>query len=789
MSFNDAIILLLQGKAAPTLYSKAKIKGHEWEKYKPRPWRGGGTPLPSKPEVGPTMCESEVIFSRGEFLTGLLDKNQYGATSYCIVHAFFELYGGTYSSKLLSAFSKIFTNFLHTQGFTLGVRDILVTDKANAVRQQIMKDTKKLGHESAAAGVGLLKEGAPLPTASELEDALEVAHRESRKIPKRRVDIDRAYKERLSSANNKVNSACMPKGLVATFPHNNLQLMVQAGAKGSSVNTMQISCLLGQIELEGKRPALMISGKPLPSFKPYDTRPRAGGFIDGRFMTGIKPQEFFYHCMAGREGLIDTACKTSRSGYLQRCLVKLLEGLVVNYDQTVRDSCDGSVIQFQYGEDGLDVCKSQYLKPSQFDFMMINRDAIHDPKAVEKAKNAVQDKTALEKYKRQVVKAKAKAPEGRRSSGFLKFCEKHDGDESSKEDLVVSKTTGRSKKARRLEEAWRDHENKAKYEKKAGKLPDPVVSKFRPDSNFGSVTETIDKMIDEYHNKDDTFKEMIYTKFMHAMADPGEPVGILAAQSVGEPSTQMTLNTFHFAGRGDMNVTLGIPRLREILMVASVNIKTPSVTIPFLPHVSEKAKEALRICLNRVTMANVLEAVKVNEKLDLTKGQRRRLVTMRYEFLPRKSYKNQLGVNPSLIMKYFEKTFISRKFMVILSSVMKDKKVNIETEGDGKKGRGASKKKANEDDDAANDKAMDQLEKGGLGEGHASSDEEDLADDADATETRKKSRQMDDDFGEELSDEEVDLVKQLDDELNDDARDEFNIDEDDPKSRTVSPEL
>ena len=60
---------------------------------------------------------------------------------------------------------------------------------------------------------------------------------------------------------------------------------------------------------------------------------------------------------------------------------------------------------------------------------------------------------------------------------------------------------------------------------------------------------------------------MIHLKCMHSMVDPGEPVGILAAQSVGEPSTQMTLNTFHFAGRGDMNITLGIPRLREILMV------------------------------------------------------------------------------------------------------------------------------------------------------------------------------------------------------------------------------
>lgn len=77
--------------------------------------------------------------------------------------------------------------------------------------------------------------------------------------------------------------------------------MVQSGAKGSTVNTMQISCLLGQVELEGKRPPIMISGKTHPSFPAFEFSPRAGGFIDGRFMTGIKPQEFFFHCMAGRE--------------------------------------------------------------------------------------------------------------------------------------------------------------------------------------------------------------------------------------------------------------------------------------------------------------------------------------------------------------------------------------------------------------------------------------------------------------------------------------------------------
>ena len=93
----------------------------------------------------------------------------------------------------------------------------------------------------------------------------------------------------------------MGDGLVKAFPANNLHLMVVSGAKGSMVNAMQMSCLLGQMELEGKRPPLMISGRSLPSFPAYDSSPRAGGFVTGRYLTGIGPQELFFHCMAGRE--------------------------------------------------------------------------------------------------------------------------------------------------------------------------------------------------------------------------------------------------------------------------------------------------------------------------------------------------------------------------------------------------------------------------------------------------------------------------------------------------------
>ncbi len=156
---------------------------------------------------------------------------------------------------------------------------------------------------------------------------------------------------------------------------------------------------------------------------------------------------------------------------------------------------------------------------------------------------------------------------------------------------------------------------------------------------------------------------------------------------------------------------------------------------------------------------------------------------MKFQFLPRKAYKNQYNTDPGKILHYFEDFFLSRRFQVVLSSVIKDKKLNIESD----KNKRSSKKKAAEDFDdegqEAPDKTMDQLEKGGFGEGHASSDEEDLPDDADATEARKKSRQADDDHAEEMSDEEVDMVRNLDKELGDDIPDFSDGEESDGKAR------
>ena len=113
----------------------------------------------------------------------------------------------------------------------------------------------------------------------------------------------------------------------------------------------------------------------------------------------------------------------------------------------------------------------------------------------------------------------------------------------------------------------------------------------------------------------DTFATLMRLRYLHAMAQPGEAVGVVAGQSIGEPSTQMTLNTFHMAGRGEANVTLGIPRLRELFMTASQEIKTPVMTLPLRHNTARADAQTLVNKLRRIRFAEALRGLRVSERL------------------------------------------------------------------------------------------------------------------------------------------------------------------------------
>lgn len=725
--------IIPEGKNLISFSGTSKINNKSWEKEPSREWKCGIAFDKDK-----EMSESEVIIQKGYLISGVLDKQHFGATPYGLTHCLYELYGGDCSSNFLDSVGRLCTAYLQMNGFTLGVEDILVNAKADKSRRHFMRKLRKIGDEIALKALELDQKP------DDLKEHLEKAYFDDPVKFKSRLDQE--YKTALDSYTNEINKVCIPGGLIAKFPDNNLQLMVSSGAKGSSVNTMQISCLLGQIELEGKRPPLMISGKSLPSFKAFDTRPCAGGYIDSRFMTGITPQEFFFHCMAGREGLIDTAVKTSRSGYLQRCLIKHLEGISVCYDGTVRDH-DGSVIQFAYGEDGIEVQKSTFFKKNLMNFLANNADAVVDRSVIKKLKKETPEE--IKEYKKKMSSWKDYPV--KKVSPFTVFTQRIRDDISEKSFKKFNKLTGRSKAYKKMLKKWNSLAEESKREYQIEVRPDPLSAKFNRNHDFGVISEKIEALIEEYitsnfedkgNQEKKKLRNMMEAKYMLSLCEPGEAVGLLAAQSVGEPSTQMTLNTFHFAGRGEMNVTLGIPRLREILMTASKSIKTPYLDVPLKKVKSEKKKKKnakkLKQAFQKVTLADVLEKIVVDEKLLLEK-ERLFTYTVRFQFLPHDCYKNDFVVKPKDIINYMEKRFL----LTLSAKIRKFAKRYGDSIHETKEEKIMSKKSEEEDgEDVDNVDAtgISSRNMNRLGEEHESSDEEEELDDDDATKAKLRSR-------------------------------------------------
>ncbi|KAJ1611319.1 putative DNA-directed RNA polymerase I [Cryptosporidium canis] len=393
------------------------------------------------------------------------------------------------------------------------------------------------------------------------------------------------------------------------FPHNGFSSMVLTGAKGSKVNYNMICVMLGQQELEGRRVPIMPSMKTLPSFATYDLGSRAGGLITDRYLDGLHAQEFFFHCMSGREGLVDTAVKTARSGYLQRCILKGLESMIVNYDGTVRSE-DDTIVQFIYGDDGIDVSKSSYL--SKLEDLVRNKSLLErDVKFEESMNNQFltssfdnvfrfenkQDlfRTCLNQNnvfeKKSPKKAKKSEDnsfdhltvpneEIKKNSINLEDCSASYLSEMTINSLLPTILNGGS-----VSESFLKNLSETNIQKLTRISNDSKYSSNSVNYLLGKRKTRVSHISDQYSPEEYEsmldMEKLLRLKYMKTQISPGEAVGCLAAQSIGEPATQMTLNTFHLAGHGAANVTLGIPRLKELLQTGG-DSKTPYIFIPLL---------------------------------------------------------------------------------------------------------------------------------------------------------------------------------------------------------------
>ncbi|TAQ83929.1 hypothetical protein B7494_g7741 [Chlorociboria aeruginascens] len=563
----------------------------------------------------PRSEEGDVHFKDGEFITGILDKAQIGPTGSGLIHSIHEVYGPTVAGKMLSILGRLLTKFLHMRAFTCGMDDLRLTPKGEQIRKEKLQEAHQLGLEVAAKYVSL-EEQKPTDTDSELLKRLEDVLRDDGK----QGGLDIMMNARSRDLSSSITMACLPAGLVKQFPQNQMQNMTTSGAKGTAVNANLISCNLGQQVLEGRRVPVMVSGKSLPCFRPFETHIRAGGYVVNRFLTGIRPQEYYFHAMAGREGLIDTAVKTSRSGYLQRCLIKGMEGLKVEYDTSVRDS-DGSMVQFLYGEDGLDVTKQMHL--TDFKFLL---------------ENLVSELAQL-------------------NYGDPRYSTIFD-----EKDVILKQM------------------KKALKHAKANDLngPDPVLAEYNPgrygyatsEKFFDALTTYLKDnphgiVKDKKHPKGVGAKKalepVLVAKYLRSVVDPGEAVGIVAGQSVGEPSTQMTLNTFHLAGHSAKNVTLGIPRLREIVMTASRSIPTPTMTLRVNPELSRGDGEKFAKAISVLSLAEVCDEAVVKEKI----GQgvaypQAKIYEIHLRLFPSKEYMEAYAIDIADVLLTLERKFTQK---------------------------------------------------------------------------------------------------------------------------------
>ena len=309
-------------------------------------------------------------------------------------------------------------------------------------------------------------------------------------------------------------------------------IMALSGSKGSNINIAQMVACLGQQTVGGSRPANGFPSRYTPFSKFNSKAPADKGFVGNSFYTGLTPIELFAHTAGGREGLVDTAVKTADTGYMQRRLVKAMEDASVAYDYSVRTS-KGSIIQFVYGDDCLNPLD-----------MEIDEGPVNFEKTLLHFQNRYSCSVSLLPHEIEEVTKEALDDQ---PFGFPAM--------PKERESITNFFNTQAKTASELR-------------KRLG-LPIDVQSDSASEAVYSKCFPISAKHIKE-------FCRLARRKYERSRTDPGHPVGPIGAQSIGEPATQLTLSTFHFAGVGSMNITQGVPRIKEIIN-AIVNIATPLV--------------------------------------------------------------------------------------------------------------------------------------------------------------------------------------------------------------------
>jgi DNA-directed RNA polymerase subunit A' len=269
----------------------------------------------------------EVVIEDGQLVSGTIDEGAVGAFGGEVVDTITKVYGKTRARVFVNEVASLAMRAIMHFGFSIGIDDESIPPEANEQVEEAIQNA--------------------YDRVQDLIDTYEAGELES--LPGRSVDETLEMKIMRTLGKARDSTGEIAEDYFAD--DNPAVIMARSGARGSMLNLTQMAGCVGQQSVGGERINRGYEGRTLSHYEPNDISAEAHGFVENSYRGGLTPQEFFFHAMGGRVGLVDTAVRTSKSGYLQRRLINALSELEAQYDGTVRDTSD-TIVQFEFGEDG-----------------------------------------------------------------------------------------------------------------------------------------------------------------------------------------------------------------------------------------------------------------------------------------------------------------------------------------------------------------------------------------------------------------------------------------------------
>ena len=531
----------------------------------------------------------------GEITRGQFDKGVLGGSSKGLLHRIKKDYDATACKDFVDNLQGIITEYMKTTGFSVGISDLIADSKTNEKIDEIIQEKKKeVANLIDQVHLGIFENKTGKSNEeyfeTQVNNILNTASNDAGNAGVNSLNImpeDGEGVEKLSPELRRIRDKLLKK-------ENRFVSIVTSGSKGNNLNISQMVSCLGQQNVDGKRIPYGYTNRTLPHFQQFDDTPKARGFVENSFIGGLTPDELFFHAMGGRVGLIDTAVKTSSTGYIQRRLIKGMEDIQVMYDNTVRNN-KSKVIQFNYGGTNFD---TTHIEKVSFNLLEMNIDEIYkyfsyDFDENHKYLKLIYEKNTLTEFKRKenIEKLKQKCKDIIHNMIIARndLIENVYGNNVQKEGVFLPIHFLNVIESIRQQFHITDHNICDITPLRAYEVIDhtyeKLVKMFRPCKMFEvSYYYYMNPAVLLHKHKYNAHAlEFLCEKVIHlykkGVINPGEMVGMVSAQSIGEPTTQMTLNTFHYAGvASKSNVTRGVPRIEEILTLTK-KLKNPSMTI------------------------------------------------------------------------------------------------------------------------------------------------------------------------------------------------------------------